>query len=140
MEIESINFAFGRLHSASNIQATYWALYATITLAIITFLGSQWGKQRPIQMFIFLFVGFLIFSGFNCYEIYGWQVTIENVCILIERFGVGNKEKLGPLIFPLTQGLILPPVYMVILIHVFFDIVVLSIIVFAYQKSQQTNK
>jgi len=115
-------------------------VYAAVSLGLLTFLGNDWKKPKPIQLFIFLFFGYLAFAISNCYEIWGWQITINTIISTVEVYVNGNTQLIGSLYYPLTQNFIVAKTSHVVLTHLFFDLLILMLICCAGYASHKANK
>ncbi|EKF9485055.1 hypothetical protein O1C26_003422 [Vibrio cholerae] len=131
----TITDVFNRMHAMASVQATYWEVYAVVTLAIVTYTGSIWGRKRPVQLYIFLASSYLIFALSNAVEIYHLQLAIENAARAIESYTASNVDKVDPHFLPVTNNIFVPSTGVVVGMHVILDVIVLFVILSAFRAA-----
>ena len=137
----SIKEAFDYLHHSSLLQAKYLGIYATVSLAIITYIGSQWGKRIPTQMYVFIFIGYLLFSFINSMEVQIYQHRIETVEVAIKSYLQNNPDSVPQEFQKILKNLdgIISPIPILFWTQFIASVIILALIVVSYFYRRPKN-
>lgn len=129
--------ALTALHRVNAHQTFYWNIFATVVLAILAFVGSNYAKGQPRKFYIYLIFGYIFFSLANALEIFLSQRNINTISRSIESYVNKNSSTIDQSFLPIFEGKIYIDSFVVLSFHLLIDLIIVLILLRSYKNTIQ---
>ncbi len=135
-----LDLVLDRFNMANSLQATYFNFYVIISIAILTIVGSQWGKPLSSKFHPFMFFAYLVFAIGDCLQFAWLQQTIISSSKAIEKFITANPNVVDSILSPALLNITLTPVPLLCCYNSLFAVIILIFIYLAGKATAKKNK